>query len=131
MNPSRYDTTKSCRWNFFKLSWVVHYVIFSGLDVKRFTKTEQRWLFLFKFLVSLLVAFLTERLIYTTNKWFNFVFCSFFEQDHLLNLIILEVYAKRWNVHFFSNRSWCSQNLLIFFFLFWLSEPLSIGRILS
>ena len=31
------------------------------------------------------------------NKtWFNFVFGSFFEPDHLLNLIILRVYAKRW-----------------------------------
>ena len=31
------------------------------------------------------------------NKYvFNFVFGSFFEQDHLLNLFILRVYAKRW-----------------------------------
>ena len=31
------------------------------------------------------------------NKYiFNFVFGWFFEQDHLLNLFILGVYAKRW-----------------------------------
>ena len=31
------------------------------------------------------------------NKYiFNFVLGSFFEQDHLLNLIILGVYAKSW-----------------------------------
>ena len=28
--------------------------------------------------------------------WFDFGFGSFFEEDHLLNLIILGVYAKRW-----------------------------------
>ena len=42
------------------------------------------------------MAFLAQKLIYATSIWFNFVFGSFFEQDHLLNLIILEVYAKRW-----------------------------------
>ena len=31
----------------------------------------------------------------TINIRVNFVFGSFFEQDHLLNLIILGVYAKR------------------------------------
>ena len=31
----------------------------------------------------------------TINIRFNFVFGSFFEQDHLLNLIILGVYTKR------------------------------------
>ena len=34
---------------------------------------------------------------------------SFFEQDHLLNLSILGVYAKKWlNVNVFQNRNWCS-----------------------
>ena len=32
----------------------------------------------------------------TINIRVNFVFGSFFEQDHLLNLIILGVYTKRW-----------------------------------
>ena len=41
------------------------------------------------------MAFLAQKLIYTINVWFNFVFGSFFEQDHLLNLFIFGVYGKR------------------------------------
>ena len=52
-------------------------------------------LFLFTFLVSFFMAFLTQKLINTINTWFNLVSSSFFEQDHLWNLIILGVYAKR------------------------------------
>ena len=40
------------------------------------------------------MPFLAQKLIYTVNI-FNFVFGSFFEQDHLLNLFILRVFAKR------------------------------------
>ena len=40
------------------------------------------------------MAFLMQNLIYTINKWFNFVPDSFFDQDHLLKIIILGVYAK-------------------------------------
>ena len=36
------------------------------------------------------------KLIWTINIWLNFVFGSFFEQDHLLNLFILGVYVKGW-----------------------------------
>ena len=47
------------------------------------------------FLVSFFMAFLAQKLIYKLNVWFNFVFGSFFEQDDLLNLFILEhVYMK-------------------------------------
>ena len=41
------------------------------------------------------MTFLAQKLTYTVNKLFNFVFGSLFKQDHLLNLIILGVYAKR------------------------------------
>ena len=51
---------------------------------------------MFTFLVSFFMAFLAQKLIYTINIWLNFVFGSFFEQDHLLNLFISGVYAKRW-----------------------------------
>ena len=69
-------------------------------------------LFLFIFLVSFFIAFLAQKLIYTINIWFNFVLGSFFEQDHLLNLFILGVYAKR------LPKCACSQNLIDgFFFL--------------
>ena len=38
---------------------------------------------------------------------FNFLFGSFFEQDHLLNLFILGVYSQRWpNAYVFQNRNW-------------------------
>ena len=48
------------------------------------------------------------KLIYTINILFNFVFDTFFEQDHLLNFFILGVYGKRWpNVHVFQYKSWC------------------------
>ena len=42
------------------------------------------------------MAFLAQKLIYTINTWFNFMVGSFFGQDHLINLFILGVYAKRW-----------------------------------
>ena len=41
------------------------------------------------------MEFLAQKLIYTIIMLFNFVFGLLFEQDHLLNLIILGVYAKR------------------------------------
>ena len=66
-----------------------------GQKIKNITKIEQKRLLLFTFLVSFFMAFLAQKLIYTINIWFNFVFGSFFEQDHLLNLFILRVYAKR------------------------------------
>ena len=53
-------------------------------------------LFLFTLLDLLFTASLAQKLIYAINIWFNFVFASFFDQDCLLNLIILAVYAKRW-----------------------------------
>ena len=43
------------------------------------------------------MVFSTQKLIYLINIWFNFGFGSFVEQDHLLNLIILGVYAKKWS----------------------------------
>ena len=67
-----------------------------GQKIKNITKIEQKRLLLFTFLVSFFMAFLAQKLIYTINIWFNFVFGSFFEQDHLSNLINFEVYAKKW-----------------------------------
>ena len=60
-------------------------------------------------LCFIFIAFLTQSLIYTINIWLNFMFDSFSEQDHLLNLIILGAYAQRWpRVHVFQNKEWCS-----------------------
>ena len=72
-----------------------HHAIFWVLEVKR-SKIVPKRLFLFTFSVSFLMAFFAERLINIINIWFNFVFGSCFEQGHLLNLLILGVYAKRW-----------------------------------
>ena len=58
---------------------------------------------MFTFLVSVFMAFLTQKLIYTTNIWFKFVFGSFCEQDHLLNLRKNDL-----NVHIFQYKNWCS-----------------------
>ena len=35
-----------------------------------------------------------EKTVYTMNIWFNLT--HFFEQDHLLNLVLSGVYAERW-----------------------------------
>ena len=49
------------------------------------------------------------------------MFGSFFEQDRLLNLIILGVYAKRWPKYAcFSKQTDVGQNMI--------DEDLSIGR---
>ena len=66
-----------------------------GQMIENNIKIEQKRLFLFTFFVSFFMAFLWQKLIYTINIRFNFVFSSFSEQDHLLNLFISGVYAKR------------------------------------
>ena len=84
----RCDTIKTCRWNFFKFSWIVHYrkivkIRFKNRDstcyflssrgqkIKYITKMEYKRLSLFTFLVSFFMAFLVQKLIYTINIWFN------------------------------------------------------------
>ena len=105
----RYDTIKTSRWNFPELFIIGKYVKIEfknkgsscyflssrGQKIKNITKIEQKRLFLFIFLFPFFMAFLAQKLIYTINIWFNFVFSSFFEQDHLFNLFVLRVYAKR------------------------------------
>ena len=84
----RYDTIKTCRWNFFKFFWIVHYrkivkirfknrespcyfLSSRGQKIKNITKMEYKRLSLFTFLVSFFMAFLVQKLIYTINIWFN------------------------------------------------------------
>ena len=67
-----------------------------GQKIKNITKTEHTRLFLLTFFVSFFMAFLEQKLIYAINIGFNFVPGSFFEQDHLLDLIILIVSRKEW-----------------------------------
>ena len=111
----KYGTIKTCWWNVFKFSWAELFVIRKylkirsknresqcyilnsrGQKIKNITNIEQTRLFLFTFLVSFFMVFLAQKLIYTINIWFNFVFDSLFEQDRLLNLTILGDFANRW-----------------------------------
>ena len=64
--------------------------------INNITKIEQKRLCLCRFFVSSFMAFLVKKPISTINMWFNFVFGSFFELEHLINLFISGVYAKRW-----------------------------------
>ena len=80
-----------------------------GQKIKNITKIEQKRWFLCTFLVSFYMAFLAQKLIYTINIWLNFVFGSFFKQDHLLSLFISGVMRKDdLNVHVFQYKNWCS-----------------------
>ena len=54
-----------------------------GQKIKNITKTEQKRLFLCTFLVSLFMAFLAQKLIYTISIWFDFVFGSFLERSFI------------------------------------------------
>ena len=66
---------------------------------KNWTKETFLFTFLFFFylFIYLFFAFLVQKLICIINMLFNFLFGSYFEQDHLLNLIAVEVYVKRWS----------------------------------
>ena len=66
-----------------------------GQKIKNITKIKQKRLLSFTVLVSCFLTFLAKKLIYTTNIEFKFVFGSFYEQEHLLNIFILGVCAKR------------------------------------
>ena len=93
-----YDTIKTCRWNFFNFSGVVHYrkicknqvknrgspcyfLSSRGQKIKTITKIEQKILFLFTFSVSFFVACLAQKLIYTIYIWFNFVWLIFWTRS--------------------------------------------------
>ena len=72
-----------------------HFLSSRGKKIKSITKIELKRLFLFTLLVSFFMAFLVQKLISTIKIRFNFMFGSFFNQDHLLNLFISRVYEKR------------------------------------
>ena len=75
----------------------VHQVILQKSKDKKkcITKTERQRLFCLHFLFWIYGFYRVKTDVH--NRYiFNFVFHTFFEQDHLLNLFILLVYAKRW-----------------------------------
>ena len=90
-------TEKYVKIRFNNMGSPCYFVSSRGQKIKNTTKVERARLFLFiTFLFSFFMAFLVQKLIYTINIRFDFVFSWFFEQDHLLNLIALGVYVKRW-----------------------------------
>ena len=104
-----------------------------GQKIKNITKIEHTRLFLFTFWGFIFMAFLSQKLIYTINIWFNFVPGSCFRKDHLLNLIILGVYAKGWpkcarisKQKLMQHKIWS----MIFFLTLAVRRP-SLGRILG
>ena len=90
-------TEKYVKIRFNNMGSPCYFISSRGQKIKNTTKVERAGLFLFiTFLFSFFMAFLVQKLIYTINIRFDFVFSWFFEQDHLLNLIALGVYVKRW-----------------------------------
>ena len=90
-------TEKYVKIKFNNMGSPCYFVSSRGQKIKNTTKVERARLFLFiTFLFSFFMAFLAQKLIYTINIRFDFVFSLLFEQDHLLNLIVLGVYVKRW-----------------------------------
>ena len=90
-------TEKYVKIRFNNMGSPCYFISSRGQKIKNTTKVERTRLFLFiTFLFSFFMAFLAQKLIYTINIRFDFVFSLLFEQDHLLNLIVLGVYVKRW-----------------------------------
>ena len=130
----RYDTIKTFRWNF---SWAVHYreickhqvlklgvtMLFSEFWMSKDQKYYRNWAYETVFVYILGFIFqvlLVQKLIYALNIWFNFMPGSFFKQDHLLNVLILRFYAKRWPrcTTYFKTETDVVQNLIDFFYNF-------------
>ena len=89
-------TEKYVKIRFNNMGSPCYFVSSRGQKIKNTTKVERARLFLFiTFLFSFFMAFLAQKLIYTINIRSDFVFSLLFEQDHLLNLIVLGVYVKR------------------------------------
>ena len=104
----RCDTIKTYQKNFFKFSWVFHYreicknqgtnkQFSRGQKIKILQKFNNRDWFCLHSCFHFYGASRGKTDVHNKYGIFNFVFGSFFEQDHLLNLFILGVYAKRWS----------------------------------
>ena len=67
-----------------------------GQNIKSITKVELFCTTVFVYILGFIFYGVFRAKTDLHNKYiFNFVFGSFFEQDHLLNLFKLDVYAKR------------------------------------
>ena len=98
----RYDTKKIADESFLKFSELFiigkfvkirfknrrspcYFLSSRDQKIKNIANIDQKRLFLFLFLGLFVMAFLVQKLIYMKALWFNFVFRSFFEADHLLS----------------------------------------------
>ena len=82
--------------DYSSLGVTMHFLSSRGQKVKNITKIEQKILFLFIFLVSFLWRF--SRKNWFTQYIYDLTLClaHFSKKNHLLNLFISGVYAKRW-----------------------------------
>ena len=85
-------------------------MLFSGIQRLKDQKYYRNWIKETVFVYILgFMSFLAQKMIYTINIWFNFVFGSFSEQDHLLNFLFQEFMLKDdLNVHLFQYKNYCS-----------------------
>ena len=70
----RYDTTKI---RFKNKGSPCYFLSSRGQKMKNITKIEQKRLFLFTFLASFFMAFLAQKLIYTTNLYLTLCLADF------------------------------------------------------
>ena len=84
-----------------------------GQEIKHCKNWTKETIFVI-FLISFFYGVFCAKTDLHSNQIFNFVFDSFFEQDHLLNLFILAVKVKK-NMgvrsYFLKKRKFCMQNL--------------------
>ena len=102
LTSRRCDTLKSCQWSLFKFSEL--FIIGKYVKIRfknrrppyqKDQKCCKNWIKEIAFAYILGFIFYGET--DSHNKYiFTFVFGWFLEHDHLLNLFILGVYAKRW-----------------------------------
>ena len=95
MAAPNFKSSNLVNWNKNSF-WFLCLFTLLTLDKKYYKNWTKETVFVYILGFIFFLAFLAQKLIYTINIWFNFAFGSFFEQNHLLNLFILRVYAKRW-----------------------------------
>ena len=96
MAAPNFKSSNLVNWNKNSF-WFLCLFTLLTLDKKYYKNWTKETVFVYILGFISFLAFLAQKLIYTINIWFNFAFGSFFEQNHLLNLFILRVYAKRWS----------------------------------
>ena len=92
----RYDTIKSCRWHFFKFSWVILCrKICNGQKRSKDQKYYKIW---------------TKETVFVYITDFVFYGISLAKTDFFKKYVILCEFMRKngLNVHVFQNKSWCN-----------------------